>query len=264
MNITISEYLLYLYIYSFIGWVYESTLDSIQTKKFVNRGFMHGPFLPIYGSGAIIIIFIGSFANGKIWEVFLFSTIFCTVMELCTGLTMEKLFKVRYWDYRQIPGNIKGYIAPPISIFWGVLALLLNIFIHPFICTLLEYIPSRILEMATYALTIYLTSDFTLSFIESMDLRRTLEEIAKNNKDLRKFREVLTERREDISINLMSLKDYTHALQIETKNALNLKLSEMKKNSPRQFKHAVNVLKRNPATISTKYVKELKQFLKRH
>jgi uncharacterized membrane protein len=262
MDSYITIYLLYLYIYSFVGWVYETTFVSTREKKFINRGFMHGPFLPIYGAGALIIIFANKFSHSNGIEFFLISIVFCTFMELCTGLVMESLFKVRYWDYRKIPGNIKGYIAPPVSLFWGILALILNYFVHPFISHCLSYIPFRYLEIATYILTIYTAVDFTLSFVESMDLRRTLENIAQNNKEIKKLRDALTEKRKNISINLISLKDYTHALQIETKNALNLKLAEMHKNNPQRSKHALNVLKRNPNAISTKYVQELKQFLK--
>jgi len=262
MDSYITDYLLYLYIYSFIGWIYETTFVSLREKKFVNRGFIHGPFLPIYGTGAIIIILVTKFTHNNPWAFFFVSIALCTIMELCTGLFMENLFKVRYWDYRKIPGNIKGYIAPPVSLFWGILALLLNFFIHPFVLHIVSRISFYYLEITTYILTIYIAVDFTLSFIESMDLRRTLENIAQNNKEVKKILTNLAEKKQSLSINLMSLKDYTRSLQIETKNAINLKLVEMHKNNPQRSKHALNVLKRNPYTMSTKYVQELKQFLK--
>ncbi|OJF76390.1 MAG: hypothetical protein BKP49_07940 [Treponema sp. CETP13] len=223
---------------------------------------MHGPFLPIYGSGAILILFINHLSNGVIWKSFIFSIIVCTIMELCTGLTMEKLFKVRYWDYRNIPGNIKGYVAPTVSLFWGILSMSLNLFIHPWVSSLLTYVPFDVLETITYALTICIAVDFTLSFIESMDLRRTLEEIASKNKEIQKIKETLTEKKQSLSDNIISLKDYSKLLQIETKNLLNHKLTEISKNNPIRSKHALNVLRRNPAVISIKYVEELKEFLK--
>ena len=262
MKSFITNYLLYLYIYSFVGWIYESIFVSVRTKKWVNRGFMHGPFLPIYGAGAIIILSIDTISNGVIWQTFVLSILFCTVMELITGLSMEKLFKVRYWDYRKLPGNIKGYVAPAVSFFWGVLAITLNEFLHPFVCKLLSYIPFDILEIATYTLTIYVAVDFTLSFVESMDLRRTLEEIASKNTELQKVRDLLIEKKQSISDNIISFKDYTKAIQIETKNVLNQKLSEISLIHPVRSKHALNVLRRNPDAISTKYFTELKQFIK--
>lgn len=262
MKSFLTNYLLYLYIYSFVGWLYESTFVSVQAKNWVNRGFMHGPFLPIYGSGALLMLFINTLFHGVIWKSFIFSILVCTAMELCTGLTMEKLFKVRYWDYRDMPGNIKGYVAPLVSLFWGILSITLNLFLHPLISSLLTFIPFDILETITYALTVYFAVDFTLSFVESMDLRRTLEEIASKNKEIQKIKETLIQKKQNLSDNIISLKDYTKLLQIESKSLFNHKLSEISKTNPIRSKHALNVLRRNPNAISSKYVEELKQFLK--
>lgn len=204
-----TQFLLYLYIYSFIGWVYESTYTSIRKKRWINRGFMHGPFLTIYGMGGIICVRSSMLAEGDPLKTFIYAISICTVMELSTGMLMEKLFKVRYWDYTKRPLNIKGYVCPSVSLFWGICALFINEYIQVHIANAVSYITPDYLEIAVYAITIACAVDFTMSFVEATELKNMLEDINVRNQKMEELREKLENVKDVLSIDTSKLKGFS-------------------------------------------------------
>ena len=116
--------LAYLVVYSFLGWVLETIFRSICEKKIINTGFLYGPFCPIYGVGAIIMLFGLNNFKGKYLLVFLISFIVLTLWEYLVGWLLEKVFKTKYWDYSDHKFNFKGRICLTNSIFWGILGVL--------------------------------------------------------------------------------------------------------------------------------------------
>lgn len=224
-----TELLLYLYIYSFMGWIYESTYVSIKQKKWVNRGFMHGPFLTIYGLGGVLCVLAGNLAQGEIVRTFIYALFICTLMELLTGLTMEKLFKVRYWDYTNIPLNIRGYICPPVSLFWGFLAIGVNRYLHVYLTDGLSLINQSYLEVVTYILTIVCAVDFTMSFMEATDLRKMLEGISERNRSIEEIKERLEELKEMVQIDTSSLKIFSLGMRDsinETQRSFDIRIEQ--------------------------------------
>ena len=91
-------YFLIFIIYSMTGWLLEVISTYPDTKCFVNRGFMVGPYCPIYGKCALLMIFL-LHPFKKIYTIFIMSVIICSVAEYITSYVMEKLFKARWWDY---------------------------------------------------------------------------------------------------------------------------------------------------------------------
>ena len=127
------QWMLFFYIYCFFGWIIESTYVSVCTGNWVNRGFMRGPVIPIYGTGAIIILFaVIPFRTSPIL-VFILGTIAASVLEFVTGFVMERIYKVRYWDYSDKPFNLCGYICLFNSLCWGVLSILLIYLVHSWV-----------------------------------------------------------------------------------------------------------------------------------
>lgn len=114
---------------------------SACRRQWVNRGFLHGPLLPIYGSGATIILFVTLPVEQDLRLVFLLGMIAATVLEYVTGAVMERLFKVRYWDYSHHRFNLNGHICLTSSLAWGFFSILLVRFIHPPIAGLLADVP---------------------------------------------------------------------------------------------------------------------------
>ena len=108
---TPGQWALLFFFYCFCGWVWESCYVSAKQRQWVNRGFLHGPLLPIYGSGAIIILFVTLPVADNLWLVYVLGMLAATLLEYVVGAVMEQLFKVRYWDYTKQPCNLHGYIC---------------------------------------------------------------------------------------------------------------------------------------------------------
>lgn len=181
-----AQWFLFFYIYCFAGWVWESVYVSARSREWVNRGFMHGPFLPIYGSGAIVILLSTMGVRDNLWLIYLFGMISSTILEYFTGDAMERLFHVRYWDYTKHRFNLKGHVCLMVSLAWGAFSILLVGVLHPPIEELVLSIPMTAVDITAFALTIYVAADMTVSWNEAMDLKATLIRLAENNEEIRK------------------------------------------------------------------------------
>lgn len=188
---TFIQWLLFFFIYCFLGWVWESCYVSIKKREWINRGFLHGPMLPIYGSGAIIVLICTIGVRDQIVLTFLFGMIGATILEYVTGAYMERLFRVRYWDYSHMPLNLKGYICLPVSLGWGVFSVLLVRVIHVPIENLVLQIPERIAEVVSVVCSSAFAVDFTLSFSEAMDLRDMLIRLSDSNEKIQRLQKRL-------------------------------------------------------------------------
>lgn len=178
---TLHKWLLLFYLYCFIGWIWESCYVSLKKHKWINRGFLKGPLLPIYGSGAIVVLISTLTAENNLILVFLIGMISATILEYITGVVMEKLFHVRYWDYTKEPFNINGHICLISSLAWGVFSVLLVRFVNPNIERLVIIIPNGISEVISYIITVFITIDAVQSFNEAMDLKNILIKFTERN-----------------------------------------------------------------------------------
>lgn len=168
------QWLFFFYFYCFGGWCFESFYVSVRTRKPVNRGFMRGPFLPLYGSGAIMMLVVSMPFQDNILLTYVAGVIGATALEYITGVTMEALFNVRYWDYTNRPFNFQGHICLKSSVAWGFLTIFMTRVIHRPIEQFVLDIPYKTLAYVTGFLTIYIVADFTLSFKAALDLRDIL------------------------------------------------------------------------------------------
>ena len=188
---TFIQWLLFFFIYCFLGWVWESCYVSIKKREWINRGFLHGPMLPIYGSGAIIVLLCTIGVRDQVILIFIFGMTGATILEYVTGACMERLFRVRYWDYSHMPLNLKGYICLPVSLGWGVFSVLLMRVIHVPIENLVLQIPERIAEVVSVVCSSAFAVDFTLSFSEAMDLRDMLIRLSDSNEKIQRLQKRL-------------------------------------------------------------------------
>ena len=178
---TLHKWLLLFYLYCFIGWIWESCYVSLKKHKWINRGFLKGPLLPIYGSGAIVVLISTLTVENNLLLVFVIGMISATILEYITGVAMEKLFHVRYWDYSKEPFNINGHICLISSLAWGVFSVLLVTFVNPNIERLVIIIPNGISEVISYIITVFITIDAVQSFNEAMDLKKILIKFTERN-----------------------------------------------------------------------------------
>ena len=199
---SVEEWLLLFYIYCFLGWCFESTYVSLRTGHWVNRGFMRAPFLPLYGSGALLLLVVSMPFAGNIVLTYIAGGIAATLLELFTGMTMEKIFKIKYWDYSRQRFNFKGHICLSSSIAWGFMALLVTKVIHAPIAAFVISIPEVVKDAAVLVLTITLTWDFALSFRAALDLRDLLIRLEEAKGELEELREEIEDRLEHIQAEL--------------------------------------------------------------
>lgn len=171
---TINEAVLYFFIYSFLGWVYESTMVSIRDKQWSNRGFLIGPICPIYGFGALIFIWLGT--GLSVWLTFLVCMVSSAVLEYLTAYALEKLFHASWWDYSSMPLNINGYICLPASLLFGTAGVIVSHVFHPIIAVPVEFVPETIDNITALLLMGLVSSDLTLTVSSLSDFVQKMKE----------------------------------------------------------------------------------------
>ncbi len=181
------QWLFFFYLYCFFGWCFESAYVSLKSRKLVNRGFMRGPFLPLYGSGAIMMLVVSMPFRENIFLTYTAGVIGATALEYVTGVAMEALFKVRYWDYSNKPFNFQGHICLSSSVAWGFLTILMTRVIHSPIERMVLSIPGQVLTWATAVLTVCIVADFTLSFKAALDLRDIMVRLERAKEELERM-----------------------------------------------------------------------------
>lgn len=215
MQFHFNSWLVYFYFYCIFGWVFESTYVSLRTHKLTNRGFMKGPWLPLYGSGAILVLLVTlPYADHPV-GVYFAGMIAATILEYITGVVMVKLFKVRYWDYSYKKIQFQGHICLSSSLAWGGLSLLMVYVIHPPIVKFIDMWNENVVNILTFVVTICMAYDFANAFREAMDLRALIiqaEELKKRMEEVvaekrEAFAETVEERREQFAQSVAESKE---------------------------------------------------------
>ena len=174
---SVPQWVLFFLIYCFAGWCIESAFVSWRQRRFVNRGFLNGPVIPIYGSGAIAILFATLPVRRWVPAVFLLGMLAATVLEYVTGAAMEAIFKVRYWDYSKNPLNLHGYICLGTSLAWGVLSVILIYGLHAPVERAVLACPETLAQILALVLSGLFLSDLAVSLKTALDLRQLLEQL---------------------------------------------------------------------------------------
>lgn len=174
---SLTEIFLCFLVYSFIGWLWEDTLSLIREHRFVNRGFLNGPYCPIYGVGGLIFLFFGQFVAEPIPLFFIGGAIAC-VLEYITSYAMEKIFKARWWDYSDWPLNLNGRICLYGFLAFGAASVGIR-YLHPQILGFIQSIPGNHIWA------------IILAIVFIADIITTNQSFAKFNKILRNYQNIL-------------------------------------------------------------------------
>ena len=138
----LSNYFLYFLIYSFLGWFWEVMLYIVRDHKLVNRGFLNGPYCPIYGCGAVLFVLLAeNFCSNPI-VLFLLGGLIACVLEYITSYVLEKLFHARWWDYSDYKFHINGRVSLIGYVFFGLGASVVPL-VHPHIAKFVSILPDR-------------------------------------------------------------------------------------------------------------------------
>lgn len=182
LGYTPAQWVLFFFLYSFLGWIWESSFVSIREHRWVNRGFLHGPLLPIYGFGAVsILLFTLPVAQNPLL-IFLMGMTGATLLEYITGYAMERMFHVRYWDYSMYRWNLNGYICLPASLCWGVFSLAMVKLIHPLLGGWTASLPETLAVPAALTLAGLTTADMFVSLREAVDMRSLLSSLSESKR----------------------------------------------------------------------------------
>ena len=244
-GIDIRVYFLLFMIYAILGWCMEVTCKLIQYKRFINRGFLIGPYCPIYGYGAILITFLlKKYTNDPI-ALFFMAIIICGTLEYLTSYFMEKIFKARWWDYSQKKFNINGRVCLNTIIPFGLLGLFIMYVSNPFFISKIEMLPQMWLSILFWALlAIYIVDNMASGIviryvkktekIVGKDLDNT-EEITKKVKEVLQSKSALHRRLlnaypslETVKIKIKAKKEKIKEKVEEQKEELASKVEEQK------------------------------------
>lgn len=286
---TAVHWLFFFYFYCFFGWCFESAYVSIRCKRLVNRGFMRGPFLPLYGSGGIMMLVVSMPFQDNLLLVYVAGCIGATILEYTTGVAMEAIFKVRYWDYSNQRFNFQGHICLSSSLAWGFLTILMTEWMHKPVERFAMSIPVQILTVIVMILTAIIWADFALSFKAALDLKDVLMKLEKAREDLAHVQkrldvvialanEELAEKRQEITENIaLYREEWSESIEEHRENIreelfeLRLKyrriVEERKRLSHLKDFFQRDMLRAHPSMSSVRFkeaLEELKQRLTEH
>jgi len=285
------QWLLFFFIYCFIGWIIESTYVSVRSLHFVNRGFLRLPLLPLYGSGAIIMLWLSLPVQGNLFLVFLFGMLGASALEYVTGYAMERLFKMKYWDYSNNPFNLNGYVCLPNSIAWGFLTLLLTEVIHLPLEWLVLRLNGTVCIILVIIVGIIFVTDAIHSTKEALDLGRILETMTKLKSELDEVQVQISLLKAETAQKVSDIKTETIQMATSLKDGTKVKISSLKAETASALKESAlverlqsltetkekltgrltsyrkGILRRNPTASSRLFgeaLRELKEYSKKY
>ncbi|MGM9979536.1 MAG: putative ABC transporter permease [Clostridium sp.] len=266
---TILVQFVYFVLYSFLGWVCETIYCSIDDKKFVNRGFLNGPFCPIYGTGALLVIDIFMKYKDDLVVLFILSVVITSIVEYITSYLLEKIFNLQLWDYSTYSFNLNGRVCLKNSLLFGVLSILAVEVIHPAVEGFLSRLPVWFLITFTGTLVVYFICDVFITVKALIQINKKAghrqmqldelaklrnEYIAKNKKEDNKKEGKILQLIKEGRIRELLKEEKIKAFMTEEK------LKDLM-DVPNKFVHR-RVIKAFPGMKSKKYPDAIKQFKK--
>ena len=217
----VSKYILYFFIYAFLGWCLEVLCKLFEKKRFINRGFLVGPICPIYGIGVLGIVFFTLKNTSDVLSVFLKTILICSILEYFTSYLMEKLFKARWWDYSMRKYNINGRVCLETMLPFGVLGCFIVYLLHPLVVNFVNIINSSVVMILSVLFLIIFFVDLIVSFKVMFKIKSQIKNLKQDNT------EIINKKVEDWLIINSFL--YRHIKEAFPKFKINLKGSDIKK-----------------------------------
>ena len=190
---TLYQLFWYFVLYSLLGWCAEVVFCTVNTGKFVNRGFLNGPVCPIYGFGMLIVLCALTPLSGSLPVLFVGGAVLASLLELVTGFALEKLFHTQWWDYSDKPFNVGGYICLSFSLLWGLLIVLVMRVIHPVVAGAVAVVPTLAGEIAAVPVLLAYLADLAVTVRGILKFNRSLGELEKIAQALHKVSQGLSE-----------------------------------------------------------------------
>ena len=163
-------------VYSFLGWLLETSLAAAKKRRLLNRGFLSAPFSPTYGLGGVLFALFLPELRENPFFLFLFGAILATGLELFTGILLERIFGQKWWDYSRERFQFEGHICLKYSLLWGLLALLCVFAGNPLLTTLVSLIPEPVGHITLVLILCLLGADLFGSLAAVFQLNGSLKE----------------------------------------------------------------------------------------
>lgn len=179
--------------YSICGWIIEVVNVSVIEKKIVDRGFLIGPYCPIYGVGGLYIyIFLNKYYNDPI-ALFFLTIVECAILEYFTSLIMEKIFKTRWWDYSEKKFNINGRICLETLVLFGLGGMISIYLVNPYLIQFINFINPSVLNIIAIIIAVIFIIDCVISFKIIYNFKSVANDVRKDstNEITAKVKEVL-------------------------------------------------------------------------
>lgn len=238
-------------IYSFAGWFLESVGGIINVKKFVNRGFLIGPYCPIYGVGVICFTLLLSNYKNDLVLLFFLSMLVAGILEYITSYLMEKIFNARWWDYSKNRFNINGRICLETMIFFGICGCLFLTILNPFFEKYINMIPDILLTIITSIIGIIMFIDFLVSTTIILNFKKE-SKLIKDNTD------------EIVSKVKKTTDEFTARIQKQTtKLVRTLKLNTLKFTKGIKYSSKFDIRKYSTAEIKVLWQRKKQELEKR-
>lgn len=226
------QWLSFFYLYCFFGWIFESTYVSLKQRHFVNRGFLRAPMLPLYGTGAVMMLWVSLPVKDNLIAVYFSGVIAATILEYITGWGMERLFKMKYWDYSNQHFQINGYICLSSSIAWGFLTIFLTEVIHTPIESLILASSTGTLLLIDAVVSVIFVTDTVCSVKTALDLAKILENLSSLRADLEEAQVQLALLKAETSQKVDAVrgdtKDRMERLRSDLRNEVAARILELK------------------------------------
>ena len=257
----------YFVLYSFLGWLCETIYCSIGSKKFINRGFLNGPFCPIYGTGALLVIDVFMKYKDDLVALFILSMVVTSVVEYITSYLLEKIFNLQLWDYSTYSFNLNGRVCLKNSLMFGVLSIAAVEVIHPAVESFLNKLPYWFLVTFTGILVVYFICDvfITVKALLQINMKAghrqmQLDELAKLRNEYMAKNKKEDNKKESKMLQLIKEGKIRELLNEEKIKAFITedKLKELL-DVPKKASHR-RVIKAFPGMKSKKYPDAIKQF----
>ena len=249
---------LYFFIYSFLGWCTEVAFAGFKEHRFVNRGFLNGPFCPIYGFGvASVIVFLTPYKEDLI-VLYILSVVLVTVVEGITGWAMDKIFHNKWWDYSNMPLNIGGYVCLLFSLIWGVACVVIMKLIHPVIAKGVDWLPRPVGWTLIAVLGILLIVDTCVTSSAIFKLNKKLEHMEKIAAELHELSDQLGENIYSTTAHVMEAAEEFHERHQDAAEELQAKAQDVVEELYERHQDATENVRAHVAELK-KHYGELKQ-----
>ena len=246
LGIDIRIYFLLFIAYSILGWIMEVVGKLIEKKRFINRGFLVGPYCPIYGVGALLITFLLERYIAYPFVLFIMAILVCGTLEYLTSYFMEKIYHARWWDYSQRKFNINGRVCLNTIIPFGLLGLFIMYVSNPFLLKMMDSLSGITLNIISGILFVIFVVDNIISTKVISYVGKTTKEIGKeldNTEEItKKVKEILSgksglyKRLLEAYPSIKSIKIKIKEKQEEIKKQIDNQKNDIKENIEKQKK----------------------------